>query len=1116
MHPVALLRQVRPGCLVFYMYHCHRYHADGDFEVFNENNKKKRDKKATTSSFFPDVIRLWLSFKGCQQELRHKQKGGELAAYQKNAVDELAAAYGVTILRLPPYHSELNPIELVWAQVKGHVARNNKSFKIGDLKQLFNEGLQLVTPERWSSCIDHVIKEETKTFIINVTDSDSDTDSSEINDYSIPHCESITGTLTIYNTKIFLCALYRPPNTDKHKFITHLKRTITTQPPSANIVVIGDTNINSRSSGGVAERYMNMMAECGLSCGISDYTRIEICNGKVTKSCIDHIYCRIYTGELHAAALGTTLADHRMIVLACLGLANIQAAPKRSVKYDPRILYSELDKIDWNVTSAMTSPNEIHSFITSNFSTSYKKASITYVPNAVCVSEEWVSKKVQNKIQFKDKMFIEWKKDKYNLILKQEYNKTRNSTNRLVESKRNKYYINKIKSLKNDIKGTWEIINKLTGRIKRSLDDIITAAFSKLNQSTIANNFAIEFETNVKSVISTCNQKLLHESSHESISDKSIYFKRATTNSVKKIIKNLNTFKSPGLDKIRPIDLKHLLDKIAVSIRDLINTSVSKGIYPDDLKKSIVRPIYKKGKFDCYENYRPISILSAVNKIVEKHVCGVITSFYENNNILNEHQHGFRANRSTSGLLSKFTTEICGHLNDKKHVAMVFVDYSKAFDTLRHSTLIKKLDNSGVRGPLLNWCKDYLKGRSYMVKVGSALSEQVAVTEGTAQGSVLGPTHFLSYVNDIKNLVKSCSLYQFADDTCLLAADRDLKVAEASLQQDFDTLCKWSHDVGLVLNSQKTKLMHIHSSHNTPSSSISLIAHDHSCLHGWKTACDCGLIENVAQQTYLGLVIDNRLNWGAHTELVANKLRMFLSKLKLIKKKFPYSVLTQMYLALADSVVSYGLTSYGRTFKTYLDKIYNLQLRIVKQIVPKNIKRKYKHNYDALFKYCNIIPIHTKFQFMFMVENYASIVNYPRLVSNRTRRAAQNYLHTPKTKNFYGQRTNTYLIPNLCNNLPRDIFHNLTNKNFKKVLRKHYTNTLPSLDNANKKQHPVASSAGPHAGPVPVERRQRNAAQINVSVCFDAMHGKHAMLASRLCPTRTLQFVMPNGEKDNG
>ncbi|KAI5637715.1 reverse transcriptase (RNA-dependent DNA polymerase) domain-containing protein [Phthorimaea operculella] len=227
-------------------------------------------------------------------------------------------------------------------------------------------------------------------------------------------------------------------------------------------------------------------------------------------------------------------------------------------------------------------------------------------------------------------------------------------------------------------------------------------------------------------------------------------------------------------------------------------------------------------------------------------------------------------------------------------------------------------------------CSSYLTNRSYQVKVGSSISQKMRVDVGTAQGSVLGPLHYLAYVNDINNIIRYCTVYQYADDTCLISAANDLHIASKNLQCDFDNVCRWSHDAGLVLNADKTKLLHISSSHNISGDKLAIIAHTHLCLHvnsnyNVTYTCSCPSLEEVSSQKYLGLIIDNRFNWGVHIEHVCNKLRDILAKFYVINNRIPFSVKLAMYNALAESVISYGLSSYGRTFDTYLNEIYKLQ-----------------------------------------------------------------------------------------------------------------------------------------------------------------------------------------------
>ncbi|KAL0893100.1 hypothetical protein ABMA27_014739 [Loxostege sticticalis] len=787
----------------------------------------------------------------------------------------------------------------------------------------------------------------------------------------IPYCESIIGLIVHQCSEILLYALYRPPDWNKYIFTHELSNHLSLHSGLKDVILIGDININIRNHNGITDRYLNTLADMGLLCGITEYTRIELLKGKITKSCIDHIFCRFRTGDLCTAALHTTLADHRMIVLSCIGMRRTQGVSKVATKYDHTTLNRELNKIDWRDAEVMTSPIDIYKYIESSFLKCYEKSKITYLNSTKNIKEEWVTNKVIRSCHDRDKLFKECKKDLNNISLRLQYNKLRNKTNRIVNEARNNYYNKLIIDNKKDTKKLWQILNKISGRISQSVDDVIKKAFDSANEVTLANNFALSFDRSVKSILPTCSAPLLNQTSYSHKLNRSIYFKKATKKDVAKIIKNINPHKAPGCDKIRMIDINLLQEKLLGVISNLINTSIKTGIYPTNLKKGIVRPIYKKGAHNCYDNYRPITILPTVNKIVEKYVCRLITSFYESNNVLN----GFRTKKNTSMLLSKFTDEINDHPDSKKHVLIVFIDYSKAFDTLRHCTLLQKLENTGIRGPLLNWCENYMKERSYVVKLGETHSHPISITVGTAQGSVLGPLHYLT--------------------------------------------------------------------HNKPNRYARLVAHSHDCLHTDQTNCTCEPIERVSQQTYLGLVIDDRLNWGSHIESLTNKLRAILARFYAIKTKVPYKILRNLYLALVESLISYGITSYGRTFKTYLNKIYSIQLRFLKLIVPKNVKLQHVGNYHDLFKFCKIIPIHQKVQYSLLTEQYyREDICIPIKHNKLTRKATSKKMNIFRANNIYGQRTSKYIIPRLINAIPTHVTEMINKNNIKRTLKKHYQTNL--------------------------------------------------------------------------
>lgn len=324
-------------------------------------------------------------------------------------------------------------------------------------------------------------------------------------------------------------------------------------------------------------------------------------------------------------------------------------------------------------------------------------------------------------------------------------------------------------------------------------------------------------------------------------------------------------------------------------------------------------------------------------------------------------------------------------------------------------------------------------------------SDKVNVSEGTAQGSVLGPLHYITYVNNIINIIKECDIFQFADDTCILSADEDIDKALQKLQTDFTLLSKWSHDSGLVLNASKTKLMYFSSSHNRKKTPIVLTAHDHNCLHNnsGSQPCRCPPIELVDKQTYLGLVMDNRLTWKDHINHVCDKLRALLAKFSLIKYKVPYQNLLLLYKSLGESTISYGLSSYGRTFKSHLDLIYNLQLRILKTIVPYKVKIKFKNNYRELFSYCKTLPIHEKIHYTLLNENFfQDDLKIPIKHDKNTRSVRNCKLELPRYENTYGKRMLKYMVPALINELPLEVKNKINPNNAKHELHKFYLDSL--------------------------------------------------------------------------
>lgn len=855
------------------------------------------------------------------------------------------------------------------------------------------------------------------------------------------YSECVIGEIeTTYNTKIGLCAVYRPPNLNKTAFVEEITRIIGRYPSEYSYVLLGDMNINLCERSIIRTQYLNSLSEIGLVCGISQYTRVETRGDILTKSCIDHIFLRaVNYREVHTAVINNALADHYITGCAIVHASNKNTSePMYKNMLDNKKLEYELRKIKWDSALDLVYPNDIFKYITDKFSDVYNKCMKSCIIKIGKRQEcKWVNTRAINMSKKKQELLQICKQDENNKLNRLLYNRYRNLTNKYMEKTKNNYIKKDILNNFRNQKKVWEIINNICGRVCKSVDDVILKHF-KNETKRICNTFAYGFDNNVQNICSSCDVKLLPNNLYLTESNVSMRLKKTTNDVIQKLIMQMNKKKSPGIDNIRARDLLCISAEITPVITHLINACISTSLYPDPLKIGIIRPIHKKGSYSDVNNYRPITILPSIDKIVERYFESEITSFLTTNSLINEKQYGFQKGRNTSQLLSTFVNEVNQHLNNRNQVLVVFIDFSKAFDTLNYPTLFSKLNQVGIRGPLLEWFHNYHTNRNTVVRVNGQDSDPIPTLRGTAQGSILGPTEYLIYVNDMCNLFTEGSVFQFADDTCLVTYGKNVNEAEAMMQCNFDILCKWAHDVGLVINANKTKIMHIHSPYIKTDNPV-ITAHSHTCLHDQPAACACAPLELVDHHTYLGLVIDKSFNWKPHVDHLCNKLRSLRAKMNILKYKIPYNILRLLYLSLADSIISYGLSSYGRTYKTNIDCIYKLQLSILKTIVPTYMKNKLKDE-SSVFKYCKVMSIFKKFDMSIVLEEYDKI----KLLKTRYRHKQLRTLDyqpryiLPNYINVYGKRTWEYMLPNILNNIPEVHTSVLADKKSCKIALKRY------------------------------------------------------------------------------
>lgn len=382
-------------------------------------------------------------------------------------------------------------------------------------------------------------------------------------------------------------------------------------------------------------------------------------------------------------------------------------------------------------------------------------------------------------------------------------------------------------------------------------------------------------------------------------------------------------------------------------------------------------------------------MLPAIEKILEEVVVRRLTDFLNKYKIIDIAQYGFQKGKSINKLLGNFANHINTCLSNNNHCLVLYIDFSKAFDTLSHEKLIQTLEKIGIRGNLLKWFQDYLSLRKYRVKVNNTSSDGMISQFGVPQGSKLGPTLYIIYANEMLRCLNNSTVFAYADDTAIVVNNKNLNIATQTMQTQLDLATKWCHDHGLIINATKTKIMHIKPKHLI-NSNIKIKFHNYECLHqqcinyhNFQEKCTTE-IEVVQSYKYLGVYVDSSFKWKIHIENVRKKLRKSAYMLYHLSNCSTYSVLRQAYFSLAESYLRHGITAWGNA--TYCKTLQKSQNQILK-ILWKN------HRFAS-----NTTPINNN-------NNLTNSDNYYRYNSNQQNYNNYDYCNT---STLQSNTTNTY------------------------------------------------------------------------------------------------------------
>ena len=433
----------------------------------------------------------------------------------------------------------------------------------------------------------------------------------------------------------------------------------------------------------------------------------------------------------------------------------------------------------------------------------------------------------------------------------------RNQTNSNIRRAKAEAVQRELESCKNDSSRFWHnITNIFPSKADKSHNEIkLTDKGTPVGKDDTA-QFINEFFINVGKLISTPNDT---RTTNHTIGDDNGYcgetfsLNEFTEIEVYNQVKTLNITKSSGISGVRASVVKLSLKSLNTEFTHLLNTSIITNKFPKRWKKATVTPIPKKGDLQLVSNYRPISLLPTPGKVMEKLVHHQLIDHIENNSLLSDYQYGFRRSR----------------LNKKVKTVAIFIDFKKAFDCLQFPILISKLTKLGLHQDTVDWLRDYLTDRSQSTVANNTHSPAANVTQGVPQGSILGPLLYIIYANDIQDIITKSKFAFYADDTVILSSHKNMEKAFSNVQEDIDNLLSWCNRNGIHINVAKTKYMVFRGKKTvnptSPNGQPLTISIDRQQL------------ERVASYSYLGVWLDEQLNFNKHAASIISRTTAKLS-----------------------------------------------------------------------------------------------------------------------------------------------------------------------------------------------------------------------------------------------
>ena len=680
---------------------------------------------------------------------------------------------------------------------------------------------------------------------------------------------------------LYVGVCYRT-NNNTH-FLECLETTLSMLRTDCDLVLLGDFNIcllknKNKNNSKLHREYKQLLTFFGCKQIIDKPTRIT----EHSSSLLDHIIINNSYKIYQSGVLNVGLSDHlmtfcsRKIIRGQIGKHN--TVKIRSLKhYSTHDFLIKLRNVNWAAVTNCININEAWN----NFRTIFIKILDEVAPiKQVRINtrtEPWMTSTILELIRERDKALFNSNKNRKNKELRKQFNSLRNKVQREIRSAKANYFKNKIEENKGNSKNLWKQLKTIGYREKSKNNSKIvmdidnSPSFEPKNIADHINKYFLNIASNLVNMLppalnmfSTNTDLFKNHYHNKNVLPNCFMLNHITDNFVNRELSCLNINKSSGIDEIQARFLKDAASEIKEPITYIVNLSIDTNEVPNDFKYARIKPIFKKGNKNLVENYRPVSILSVVSKILEKAIYIQLEKYLNDNNLLYSQQSGFRSKHSTDTCLIDLMDYLHTNVSKGKYVGMVLLDLQKAFDTVDHVILCDKLNHMGVG--CTEWFKSYLNNRQQIVMVDGVSSEPGVVKCGVPQGSILGPLLFLCYINDMPISIR-CKLLLYADDSALLVPGLDPETIAETLSQELKSCQMWLVDNKLSLHLGKTESILFGTKRKL------------ALVNEFKVNCNNVEIKSVDNVQYLGIKLDNNL---AGESIVLNIIEKSSNRLKFL------------------------------------------------------------------------------------------------------------------------------------------------------------------------------------------------------------------------------------------